>query len=184
MTTTPAFPELAAIRLGYGLSPTMPAPADARAVLDSVAQSITPDGWTTQAADDAQHTLGQARKRHRDGDISDEDYRATVQDLNRQRLLTLQRRIGRAAGAPIGFGERLVQFWTDHFTTIAQNAPQQIMAAAMVDEAIRPHLAGSFADLLFAAETHPMMLRFLEPDRQLRPEFGVRAPPPAARRWA
>src|SRR5699024_557254 len=67
----------------------------------------------------------------------------------------------RAAGAPVGFGERLVQFWTNHFTTVAQNAPQQLMAAAMVDEAIRPHLCGRFADLMFAAETHPMMLRFL-----------------------
>ena len=45
------FPELASIRLGYGLSPLMPPPADAAAVLASVAHAGPgPEAMTTAEA--------------------------------------------------------------------------------------------------------------------------------------
>ncbi|HRO13851.1 MAG TPA: DUF1800 domain-containing protein [Paracoccus sp. (in: a-proteobacteria)] len=170
MTLTPDFPELAAIRLGYGLSPLAPPPADAAEVLASCVRAAIPDDpWTAALAGDAQISLSEARKAREEMTIPDDEFRAVTQKLNAERLAVLQRRVARAVAAPAGFGERLVQFWADHFTTVAQNPPQHLMAAAFVNEAIRPNLAGRFADLLFAAETHPMMLVYLNQNASFGP---------------
>ncbi|ARJ68324.1 DUF1800 domain-containing protein [Paracoccus contaminans] len=166
---TPAYPELAAIRLGYGLSPRHGAPDHAALVLESVQASTVPEGWTAEQASRAQSELDAARKGVKEQTVSMEEYRALNQRLNGQRLEVLRGRIARALDAPAGFGERLVQFWADHFTTVAQNPPQQIMAGAFVDEAIRPHLNGRFADMLVASSTHPMMLVYLNQNSSYGP---------------
>ncbi|MCG6111716.1 MAG: DUF1800 domain-containing protein [Paracoccus sp.] len=44
-----------------------------------------------------------------------------------------------------------------------------LLGASLVQEAIRPHLAGRFADMMVAAETHPAMLRYLDQARSLGP---------------
>ena len=36
-------------------------------------------------------------------------------------------------------------------------------------QTIRPHLTGKFADMMFAAETHPAMLRYLDQTRSVGP---------------
>jgi uncharacterized protein (DUF1800 family) len=64
--------------------------------------------------------------------------------------------------APVGFRERLQQFWSDHFTVRARGQAERALAPAYVEWAIRPHMGGRFADLLIAAETHPMMLVYLD----------------------
>jgi uncharacterized protein (DUF1800 family) len=64
-----------------------------------------------------------------------------------------------AITADIGFVERLVWFWSNHFCV---NADATVMAAAYEREAIRPHVLGRFADLLLAAEGHPAMLIYLD----------------------
>src|SRR5215467_11306439 len=63
-----------------------------------------------------------------------------------------------AIAAEIGFVERLVWFWSNHFCV---NAVSTVMAGAYEREAIRPHVLGRFADLLLAAESHPAMLVYL-----------------------
>ena len=64
-----------------------------------------------------------------------------------------------AITADIGFVERLVWFWSNHFCV---NADDTVMAGAYEREAIRPHVLGKFADLLLAAEGHPAMLIYLD----------------------
>jgi uncharacterized protein (DUF1800 family) len=64
-----------------------------------------------------------------------------------------------AITADIGFVERLVWFWSNHFCV---NADVTVMAGAYEREAIRPHVLGRFADLLLAAESHPAMLIYLD----------------------
>lgn len=166
-----------AIRLAYGLSPLMP-PADTAGMLASVAGAARPDGWTTEAATRAHLEFADVRQARDEGTLTPEDYRAHVQDLEGRRLDALRARIARAAGAPAGLGERLVQFWSDHFTTVAQNPTQHLMAAAFVDEAIRPHLDSRFGDMLFAAVTHPMMLMYLNQNASVGPnsQFARRRP--------
>ena len=133
------FSEIAALRLGFGLSPLAPPPGDLAGVLASVDAATLPDGWTTRAAAKAQVALGDLRKALAAGEIDQDEFRAANHDLNNVRQDALRRRVARAVGAPAGFGERLVQFWSDHFTTVAQNPPDHPLAAAFVDEALRPH---------------------------------------------
>ncbi|MBP6679309.1 MAG: DUF1800 domain-containing protein [Paracoccus sp.] len=157
------FPQLAAIRLGYGLSPLMPPPADVAAVLASAAHA----GPGPEAASEEEaralaielRDLGAARETG--GEAALEAYRVFAQKLGRMMILDLQRRMARAVDDPVGFGERLVQFWSDHFTTRPLGAVQQPLGLAFVDEAIRPHVNGRFEDMFFAADTHPMMLVYL-----------------------
>src|SRR5215475_8675290 len=60
----------------------------------------------------------------------------------------------------IGFTERLVWFWSNHFCVSAFKV--RSMSGAYEREAIRPHVLGPFSDLLLAAESHPAMLFFLD----------------------
>jgi uncharacterized protein (DUF1800 family) len=69
-------------------------------------------------------------------------------------------RIGAALGAEIGFVERLVWFWSNHFCISADKI--QSMSGAYEREAIRPHVLGRFADMLLAVEGHPAMLFYLD----------------------
>ena len=69
-------------------------------------------------------------------------------------------RFDAAAGAEIGFVERLVWFWSNHFCISADKIVG--MAGPYEREAIRPHVLGRFADLLQAVEGHPAMLYYLD----------------------
>jgi len=63
-----------------------------------------------------------------------------------------------AVRAEIGFAERLVWFWSNHFCI---NSDDTVQAGGYEREAIRPHVLGKFVDLLIAAESHPAMLQYL-----------------------
>jgi uncharacterized protein (DUF1800 family) len=65
-----------------------------------------------------------------------------------------------ALAAEIGFTERLVWFWSNHFCVSADVI--RSMAGAYEREAIRPHVLGRFTDLVLAAEGHPAMLYYLD----------------------
>ena len=60
------------------------------------------------------------------------------------------------------FAERLVHFWTNHFAVSADKGAVVGIAGTLENEAIRPHVAGRFADLLTAVEQHPAMIAFLD----------------------
>jgi uncharacterized protein (DUF1800 family) len=69
-------------------------------------------------------------------------------------------RFDAAANAEIGFVERLVWFWSNHFCISADKIVG--MAGPYEREAIRPQVLGRFADLLQAVESHPAMLFYLD----------------------
>ena len=69
--------------------------------------------------------------------------------------------------AEIGFVERLVWFWSNHFCV---NADATVMAGAYEREAIRPYALGRFADMLQAAESHPAMLVYLNNALSIGPD--------------
>ncbi|SIO13652.1 Uncharacterized conserved protein, DUF1800 family [Bradyrhizobium erythrophlei] len=84
-----------------------------------------------------------------------------VPDPGRQIYLEEARiRTEAAFGAEIGFAERLVWFWSNHFCVSADKI--RSMSGAYEREAIRPHVLGRFVDLLLAAEGHPAMLFYLD----------------------
>jgi uncharacterized protein (DUF1800 family) len=79
-------------------------------------------------------------------------------------------RLSAAAGAEIGFAERLVWFWSNHFCISAAKGGGVVqIAGAYEREAIRPHVLGRFADMLLAVETHPAMLLYLDNARSIGP---------------
>jgi uncharacterized protein (DUF1800 family) len=69
-------------------------------------------------------------------------------------------RIAAALSAQIGFVERLVWFWSNHFCVSADKI--RSMSGAYEREAIRPHVLGRFSDLLLTTEGHPAMLFYLD----------------------
>jgi hypothetical protein len=60
------------------------------------------------------------------------------------------------------FRERLVWFWANHFTVSTRQGGTHAVAAAYVQEAIRPHVTGCFGAMLLAVMRHPAMLMYLD----------------------
>jgi len=71
-------------------------------------------------------------------------------------------RLAAAAATPAPFRERLVWFWSNHFTVSAEKALVFALTGSFEREAIRPHVSGRFADMLLAATRHPAMILYLD----------------------
>ncbi len=67
------------------------------------------------------------------------------------------------------FLERLVQFWSNHFAVSVDKAAVLGLAGTLEREAIRPHVLGSFTDMLLAVEQHPAMLLYLDNQQSIGP---------------
>lgn len=104
---------------------------------------------------------------------------AAMQEDYRPELLA---RAAQFVTAEAALTERLVLFWSNHFTVSA--ARRQIAPAipAYEREAIRPHVYSRFADMLRAVVRHPVMLTYLDnpfsvgpdsPDGQRRQDRGA-----------
>jgi uncharacterized protein (DUF1800 family) len=77
-------------------------------------------------------------------------------------------RVDAATNAEIGFAERLVWFWSNHFCI---SGGEQISRAGGYErEAIRAHVLGRFGDMLLAAESHSAMLTYLDNAGSLGPK--------------
>ncbi len=75
-----------------------------------------------------------------------------------------------ARDAEVGFVERLVAFWSNHFcVSVGKGEVLRASAGSFEREAIRPHVLGRFADMLLAAERHPAMLFYLDNARSVGP---------------
>ena len=75
----------------------------------------------------------------------------------------------RALGSDDPYRERLVAFWADHFTTAPRTRIEAALPGILIDEAIRPHVTGRFADMLRAVITHPAMLIYLNQEASFGP---------------
>lgn len=79
-------------------------------------------------------------------------------------------RVRAGALAPVGLVERLVAFWSDHFSVSASKAPFARAAVGSFErETIRPFVLGKFADMLRAVEQHPAMLFYLDNQLSMGP---------------
>lgn len=75
-----------------------------------------------------------------------------------------------AIESQIGFAERLVWFWSNHFAVaVGKDQSVRVTAGAFEREAIRPHVFGSFADMVLAVEKHPAMLIYLDNRQSIGP---------------
>ena len=71
-------------------------------------------------------------------------------------------RVQHAVATERPFLERLTQFWTNHFALSIDKQFLAGLAGSFEREAIRPHVLGSFTDMLLAVETHPAMQLYLD----------------------
>jgi uncharacterized protein (DUF1800 family) len=71
--------------------------------------------------------------------------------------------------------ERLVYFWSNHFTVSGQRPVVALLALPFETEAIRPHIFGRFADMLLASTRHPAMLLYLDNAQSVGPMSRVGA---------
>ncbi len=60
------------------------------------------------------------------------------------------------------FRERLVWFWSNHFTVSVRRGQCAGLIGPFIAEAIRPHITGRFSDMLLAVMRHPAMLLYLD----------------------
>lgn len=81
-----------------------------------------------------------------------------------------------ALTADLGFVERLVWFWSNHFCVSADKGGVRPICGAYEREAIRAHVLGRFGDMLLAVESHPAMLIYLDNARSIGPDSiaGIR----------
>ncbi|MCQ4160819.1 DUF1800 family protein [Roseomonas sp. GC11] len=77
--------------------------------------------------------------------------------------------LGWRIDTPAPYRERLVDFWSNHFTVSRRAGPVYALVGNYIREAIRPHVTGRFADMLLAVEKHPAMLVYLDQARSTGP---------------
>ena len=86
-------------------------------------------------------------------------------------LSEVKARLDAAFDADIGFAERLVWFWSNHFCVSTDTVPN--MAGGYEREAIRPHILGRYLDMVLAVEGHPAMLIYLNNSASIGPNSVV-----------
>ena len=165
---------LAAIRFGTGLRADLVPPADGAAVFDSLAQEQAPRFRVEPWADRfARHKLRDPLRRATRGPDADparvEELRQIERALTRATLADLRATIARMVDAPVGFYARLTWFWANHFSAEGVRPTFARSRAAYIEDAILPHVTGSFLDMLRAAVLHPIMLVYLDQHRSVGP---------------
>lgn len=67
------------------------------------------------------------------------------------------------------FAERMVMFWSNHFTVSRDKKMIAPILPAFEREAIRPHIFGKFEDMLVASSRHPAMITYLDNQNSMGP---------------
>jgi uncharacterized protein (DUF1800 family) len=97
--------------------------------------------------------------------------REVIVELDEQKIL-------RAAYSERQLEQVLTDFWFNHFNVFAGKGPERIMLTEYERDVIRPHVLGSFRDLLGATAHSPAMLFYLDNWMSTDPE-GIHASPMA-----
>lgn len=173
-------PEIAAMRFGTGLSPVIAPPGDAAAML---ALLRGPDDITARFPIETfaqfrerlikNRATRRLRRQSADDPAAADAAGKMLKEIERDARLAqgqwLGQQVQRRVHTADGFRERLVGFWADHFTAQGKAGPMRRAVSPYVEDAIRPHVAGRFADLVIAATTAPLMLHYLDQESAIGP---------------
>lgn len=167
---------LCAIRFGYGLHPDQRPPAGPDALMAALAAPPPPD----RSAPPVEERLASVRRlimgrrmRNREEAGGEAMLNQGSDELRVLGTGDVHRLFGRAIGGENAFYERLSLFWADHFTVEWLNRRISVIAADLIETAIRPHITGRFPDMLKAVARHPSMLRYLDHDQVAGPNSPV-----------
>lgn len=90
---------------------------------------------------------------------TDEDF---IRNFRARAVTAIGARIEAAVATDAPARERAVHFWSNHFTVSGAKPVAVALPPSFEREAIRPHVAGNFADMLLASTKHPGMLVYLD----------------------
>ncbi|WP_181409697.1 DUF1800 domain-containing protein [Martelella alba] len=170
---------IAAIRFGYGLPADhgkFGSPQSILQMAHTVARTRAsyPVGGIDKRKRELNSYVGQftARRQHQ---LQDESNREALRQLRVTASRTMEQdrvmMLRDAVMSSDGFGQRLVRFWSDHFSIASSKAPElRLMVPLFEAERIRPNIAGSFAMLLRAAILDPAMLIYLDQTTSMDPD--------------
>ncbi|MEM8776271.1 MAG: DUF1800 domain-containing protein [Pseudomonadota bacterium] len=173
----------AAIRFGCGLSPVIAPAVSASDMLSSLrgddllARRFPIPGFDIVLS--AMVEMQAARKKSRRSNSEAEQRNFTEMRRARNRELRLEsagwfrNTLMRRISTQDGFRERLAFFWADHFTARGTGGVTGVGYMPYVEEAIRPHVSGRFADILKAVVTHPFMIDYLDQTRSAGPNSRI-----------
>ena len=140
------------------------------------------------------------RRRMNNGNAGRLEERAERQGISREELQRLsieedfvenfRARVTRAVGARVEAAiasdqpvhERLVHFWSNHFTVSTAKPGAIALPPSFERDAIRPHVGGRFADMLVASTKHPGMIVYLDNWLSIGPNSAAAHNPRRARR--
>jgi uncharacterized protein (DUF1800 family) len=159
--------SIASNRFGFGARPGELASIapDPRGWLKSQLVSSDPGPGGTPSSAQLATFLEARREKKTDIDQAKMYQKALREDFKNA---AIQRSLG-AANSSVPFRERLVQFWSNHFTVSIQRPIVIPVAVGFENEAIRPHVTGKFRDMLLASATHPAMLLYLDNAQSIGP---------------
>jgi uncharacterized protein (DUF1800 family) len=155
----------ALVRFGLGHRGTEPLPSDPTAwLLDQIHQ---PD---PTKLDSPPTTVKGLTALHEDRETKPPPGESRVAALFKEQTAA---QLANAVTTPAPFRERLVWFWTNHFTISRRQGACAAVAAAFVEEAIRPNVTGQFSDMVLAVMRHPAMLLYLDNAQSFGPDSPV-----------
>ena len=96
--------------------------------------------------------------------------KALKQDMKGVFIDELRAKLQLAVTTDTPFYERLVDFWSNHFTVSIKKGRVAGVAGAYEREAIRPHVTGKFSDMLLGVARHPAMLFYLDNAQSVGPD--------------
>lgn len=97
------------------------------------------------------------------------EYREQLVEARRVLADDIAVRVNTALTSPAPMVERLVHFWSNHFSVSVGKPGTQFEAGPHEFTAIRPHVLGRFSDMLKAAVLHPAMLIYLDQFQSIGP---------------
>ena len=159
--------ETLGLRFGYGL----PLSAGTQTALEAVIASLTgPDlagqTWRLPSLEIFAPKVAQLQvlqRQSHDGVNNTAAHDAALNEVVGFAMLGFRTAFARAIDTPQPLRERLITFFADHFTVIAKSGASDIyLPSALVEDAIRPHIGGSFGQMLEAVTLHPAMLIYLD----------------------
>jgi len=165
--------DIARVRFGYGFGPDAPR-LTARALFDGLAgpdeaMARFPSIGLTRAMEIGGAFIDARQAQRRGEDGAQARRMAAMRDLRAATDASAQKSIARLVGSASPLRERLTWFWADHFTVVTRNPAVRAANLSFLDETIRPHLTGCFADMLKAVTKHPAMLLYLDQNRSIGP---------------
>ena len=176
----PLTPELAASRFGLGLPLAPGTPVTPAAMLERLAgpdemAKVWPIAGMAELAPLYRH-YDELKKAARKDPAQLPAVEAEEANQSDRTQAAARASLARVLDSRDPLRERLAAFWFDHFTVVAASPRDGFRTAAMVEDAIRPHLAGDFTTMLTEVALHPAMLIYLDQAQSIGPgsEQGIR----------